>query len=94
MDTRGQGSGWSLGDTDDAHGSGPAVPGFMTRGTPDPATYYHGRVYTDAVRLVDAVAEMPFVDETRIAVTGGSQGGGFRHWLRQTDWLAERFRSR
>ncbi len=76
MDTRGQGSGWSPGDTADAHGTGPSAPGFMTRGILDPASYYYRRVFTDAVRLVDAVAEMPFVDAARIAVTGGSQGGG------------------
>jgi cephalosporin-C deacetylase len=28
------------------------------------------------VRLVDAARELPFVDPARIAVTGGSQGGG------------------
>lgn len=76
MDTRGQGSGWSLGETADPHGSGPAIQGVMTRGIHDPYEYYYRRVFTDAVRLVDAVAEMPFVDATRIAVTGGSQGGG------------------
>lgn len=48
----------------------------MTRGITDPEAYYYRRVYTDAVRLVDAVAGLPFVDASRIAVTGGSQGGG------------------
>jgi cephalosporin-C deacetylase len=76
MDTGGQGSGWSLGATADAHGSGPSGSGFMTRGILDPASYYYRRVFTDAVRLVDAVARLPFVDADRIAVTGGSQGGG------------------
>lgn len=76
MDTRGQGGGWSMGDTDDPHGTGPSNSGFMTRGILDPAAYYYRRVFTDAVRLVDAVAGMPFVDADRIAVTGGSQGGG------------------
>lgn len=77
MDTRGQGSGWgSGGDTPDPHGSDGSVPGFMTRGISDPATYYYRRVFTDGVRLVDAVRELPFVDEAHIAVTGGSQGGG------------------
>ena len=33
-------------------------------------------MYTDAVRLVDAVRTLPGVDATRIALTGGSQGGG------------------
>ena len=77
MDTRGQGSGWgSGGDTPDPHGSGPAVAGFMTRGITDPLTYFYRRVFTDAVRLIDATREFPFVDASRIAVTGGSQGGG------------------
>lgn len=76
MDTRGQGSAWGTGgDTPDPHGSGPAAPGFMTRGILDPADYYYRRVFTDAVRLIDAVGGLPFVDADRIAVTGGSQGG-------------------
>jgi len=33
-------------------------------------------VYTDAVRLVDAVRTLPGIDPDRIALTGGSQGGG------------------
>jgi cephalosporin-C deacetylase len=78
MDTRGQGSGWSAGDTADpaADGGGPAHPGYMTRGVLDPATYYYRRVFTDAVRAVEAIRTHPAVDPTRIAVTGGSQGGG------------------
>ena len=77
MDTRGQGSGWGTGgDTPDPHGSGASVPGFMTRGIGDPMDYYYRRLFTDGVRLVDAVRLMPFVDATRIAVSGASQGGG------------------
>lgn len=77
MDTRGQGSGWGTGgDTPDPHGSGPAAVGFMTRGISDPSTYYYRRLFTDAVRLVDAVKAFDFVDPTRIGVTGASQGGG------------------
>lgn len=77
MDTRGQGSGWgSGGDTPDPHGSGPAQSGWMTRGIHDPADHYYTRVYTDAVRLLDAVRALPEVDPARVAVTGGSQGGG------------------
>lgn len=77
MDTRGQGSVWgSGGDTPDSHGTGPSVPGFMTRGIEDPATYYYRRVFTDAVLAVDAVRELSGVDSRRVAVTGGSQGGG------------------
>ncbi|MFL5683849.1 MAG: acetylxylan esterase [Chloroflexota bacterium] len=77
MDTRGQGSSWLVGDTADPDGDGaPAHPGFMTRGILDPATYYYRRVFTDAVRAVEAVRSHPSVDAARVAVTGGSQGGG------------------
>ncbi|MGH1523819.1 acetylxylan esterase [Leifsonia sp. L25] len=77
MDTRGQGSGWGTGGaTADPHGSGPATPGFMTRGIHDPREHYYRRVFADAVRAVDAARALPFVDPARIAVTGGSQGGG------------------
>jgi len=78
MDTRGQGSGWSKGDTPDVEppGSNPQHPGFMTRGVLDPATYYYRRVFTDGVRAVETAQSHPAVDAKRIAVTGGSQGGG------------------
>lgn len=77
MDTRGQGGTWgSGGGTPDPHGSGPATPGFMTRGVHDPHDYYYRRVFTDAVRLIDAVRQFDFVDASRIAVAGASQGGG------------------
>jgi cephalosporin-C deacetylase len=77
MDTRGQGSTWSVGDTPDPDPSGrPAHPGFMTRGILDPATYYYRRVFVDAVRAVEAVRAHDAIDPTRVAVTGVSQGGG------------------
>ncbi|MBT2484143.1 MULTISPECIES: acetylxylan esterase [unclassified Microbacterium] len=77
MDTRGQGSGWGAGGvTPDPHGSGPATPGFMTRGIHDPDEYYYRRVYTDAALFVDAVRGFDEVDAARVAVTGASQGGG------------------
>jgi cephalosporin-C deacetylase len=77
MDTRGQGSNGPVGDTPDADGSGaPASPGYMTRGILDPHDYYYRRVFTDAVRAVDAVRTHELVDPSRVAVTGGSQGGG------------------
>lgn len=76
MDTRGQGSGWSVGDTPDPQGSGPATPGYLTRGILDPDDYYYRRVFTDAVRAVAAARSHPDVDENRIVITGGSQGGG------------------
>ena len=77
MDTRGQGSGWgSGGNTPDPHGAGPSSAGWMSRGVLNPEQYYYRRVFTDAVRLVDVVRTFDFVDADRIAVTGGSQGGG------------------
>ena len=76
VDTRGQGSGWAVGDTGDPVGSGAAQPGFMTRGVGSPQDYYYRRVYTDATRAVDVLREHPDVDGDRIAVTGISQGGG------------------
>lgn len=76
MDTRGQGSAWSVGATADPDGSGPQAPGFMTRGIRSPKTYYYRRLVTDAVRAVDAARTLDVVDGDRIAVLGGSQGGG------------------
>lgn len=77
MDTRGQGSAWGgAGATGDPHGSGPAFPGFMTRGILDPSTYYYRRVFVDAVLAVELVRSLPEVDPGRIAVAGASQGGG------------------
>lgn len=78
MDTRGQGSTWSNGDTPDPEpeGANPHYPGFMTRGVLSPQTYYYRRVFTDAVRAVETARSHPAVDADRIAVTGGSQGGG------------------
>ncbi|MBW4438306.1 MAG: acetylxylan esterase [Pleurocapsa minor GSE-CHR-MK-17-07R] len=76
MDTRGQGSTWASGDTPDLpDGANPFFPGFTTQGILSPETYYYRRLYTDAVRALEAVASHPAVDRTRIAATGGSQGG-------------------
>ncbi|MCL5997624.1 MAG: acetylxylan esterase [Chloroflexi bacterium] len=78
MDTRGQGSAWSPGDTPDyePQGSCGQFPGFMTRGILSPDTYYYRRVFTDAARAIEAARSHPAVDATRILVSGGSQGGG------------------
>ncbi|GAA0940845.1 acetylxylan esterase [Pseudonocardia zijingensis] len=77
VDTRGQGARWGGGGrTADPHGSGPATPGFMTRGIEHPDTYFYRRVFTDAVRAVEAVRTLPGVDPGRVAAQGGSQGGG------------------
>ena len=77
MDTRGQGSVWRRGDTADLpNGANPSAPGFMTQGILDPQTYYYRRLYTDAVRAVEAIRSRGEIDHSRIAVTGSSQGGG------------------
>jgi cephalosporin-C deacetylase len=78
MDTRGQGSTWSAGDTPDlyADGGNAHYPGSMTKGILDPKHYYYRRVFTDAVRAIEAARSHPEIDAAQIAVTGGSQGGG------------------
>ena len=76
MDTRGQGSSWQQGSTPDEGASGPSVPGFMTRGILEPETYYYRRLMTDTVRALEAAASFGRVDASRLAVAGGSQGGG------------------
>lgn len=77
MDTRGQGSVWSRGDTPDAgSGAHPSAPGFMTQGILDKRTYYYRRLITDAARAVEAISTRAEVDSTRVAVNGQSQGGG------------------
>jgi len=78
MDTRGQGSGFIPGDTPDveSEGGNPQVAGFMTRGVLSPQTYYYRRLFADAVRAVETLRDHPNVDASRVAVAGGSQGGG------------------
>ncbi|MEU5716870.1 acetylxylan esterase [Streptomyces sp. NPDC020403] len=77
MDTRGQG--WSAAGgvtADTGPGEAGTVPGFLTRGIESPETYYYRRVFTDAVRCVEAMREHPEIDPSRVVVTGVSQGGG------------------
>jgi cephalosporin-C deacetylase len=78
MDIRGQGSTWRSGDTPDfeSDGGNPQIPGFMTRGVLGSHTYYYRRVFSDAVRAVETARSHPSVDAQRVAVLGGSQGGG------------------
>ncbi|KUL28884.1 acetylxylan esterase [Actinoplanes awajinensis] len=77
MDTRGQGGNWRGGDTPDpdADGAGPSSPGFLTRGVRSPETHYYRRLFTDAARAVETVAELPGVDTSKVVTTGKSQGG-------------------
>ncbi len=78
MDTRGQGGVWKVGDTPDtfAEGGGPEYPGVMTRGIYAPETYYYRRLYTDAVRALEAARTHPYADPSRTVLYGISQGGG------------------
>ncbi|GHD86316.1 acetylxylan esterase [Streptomyces naganishii] len=76
MDTRGQGWSAAPGDTPDTAALSGTVPGFLTRGVESPQEHYYRRVFTDAVRFVEAAREHPAVDPDRIVVTGHSQGGG------------------
>jgi cephalosporin-C deacetylase len=76
VDTRGQGSGSSTGDTADNHGSGPQQSGFMTRGIDSKESYYYRRVFSDAVRAVEAARSLSMIDPGRVAALGASQGAG------------------
>jgi cephalosporin-C deacetylase len=76
MDTRGQGSAWSTGDTPDDAGTGPQASGFLTRGIESRESYYYRRVFVDAVRAVEAARSLAVVDPARVSVVGMSQGGG------------------
>ncbi|MEV6353942.1 acetylxylan esterase [Streptomyces hydrogenans] len=79
MDNRGQGGGGkNTADTPDLapEGHGSSSPGFLTRGIEDPHRHYYRRLITDAVRAVDAARAHPAIDPDRVAVLGGSQGGG------------------
>ena len=49
---------------------------YWLRGLDDKQGYYYQGAYADCVRAIDFLASRPEVDATRIAVTGGSQGGG------------------
>jgi cephalosporin-C deacetylase len=76
MDTRGQSwSGWRS-STPDPHGSEAHGPGMLTKGIRDPETYYYRRVFTDAVRAVEAARATPLIDASRVGLLGTSQGGG------------------
>jgi len=48
----------------------------MTRGIESRETYYYRRVFVDAVRAIEAARSLDLIDESRVAVFGGSQGGG------------------
>jgi cephalosporin-C deacetylase len=78
VDVRGQGTNiHTTGDTYDVPGAvGPHRPGFLTLGIEARESYYYRRVFVDAVRAVAVARGLDVVDDARVAVTGGSQGGG------------------
>jgi cephalosporin-C deacetylase len=72
MDTRSQT--WS--DTvDPGVNLAPQSPGFVTQGITAAANHYYSRVFVDAARLVTCVQQLPQIDSSRVAISGGSQGG-------------------
>lgn len=73
MDCRGQG-----GRSEDPGGvKGWTLNGHIVRGLDDdPATLLFRAIFLDAAQLAGILMDMPEVDETRVAATGGSQGGG------------------
>jgi cephalosporin-C deacetylase len=72
MDCRGQnGQSQDASITPEGHASG-----WMTQGIRDPRKYYYRYVYADAVRALELLARRDEVDPERLAITGGSQGGG------------------
>lgn len=73
MDCRGQG-----GRSEDVGGvAGTTYTTPFTRGLDgDPNGLYYRDVFLDTAMLARIIMGLDYVDETRVAVTGGSQGGG------------------
>ena len=72
MDCRGQnGQSQDTAIYSDGHATG-----WMTKGIRQPKDYYYRYVFADAVRAVELLSRREEVDESRLAVTGISQGGG------------------
>jgi cephalosporin-C deacetylase len=72
MDCRGQnGQSQDTGVYPEGH-----FKGWMTLGFRDPQNYYYRYVFADAVRALEVLAGREEVDESRLAITGVSQGGG------------------
>lgn len=71
MDCRGQ-NGDSVDAVVTSEGN---APGWMTKGVRKPWEYYYRYVYADAVRALEVLARREEVDDHRLAITGGSQGG-------------------
>ena len=72
LDVRGQ----SVKSPDHNHYENGGAAGWMTKGILNPYNYYYRYVYMDCVRGIDFLMSREEVDKERIAVEGGSQGGG------------------
>jgi cephalosporin-C deacetylase len=71
MDCRGQnGQSQDALPADEGHSMG-----WMTKGIRDAKQYYFRFVYADALRALELLARRDEVDDSRLAITGGSQGG-------------------
>lgn len=53
----------------------PGYPGLLTHNITDRNTYSYRGFYVDAWRVIDFLLERPEVDNDRIGIQGGSQGG-------------------
>lgn len=71
MLVRGQ-QGGSVDNVVTSHGN---ASGWMTKGILSKDEYYYRAVYMDSVRALEVLAGMDCVDDNRIGVMGGSQGG-------------------
>ena len=73
MDCRGQGGK----STDKNIVDGNTLSGQIIRGLddPDPHNLYFRQIFLDTALLAKLIMNMDFVDETRVAARGGSQGG-------------------
>ena len=73
MDCRGQG-----GYSEDVGGvKGTTQNGLIIRGLDDcPENLYFRDVFLDTAELADIIMNLEYVDETKVGVYGGSQGGG------------------
>lgn len=74
LDCRGQG-----GRSQDVSATiGNTLHGHIIRGLedPDPEKLLYRSLYLDTAQLARIVMALPYVDETRVGATGGSQGGG------------------
>lgn len=73
MDCRGQGGK----SHDKAHVAGTTLEGHIVRGLEDgPDQLMYRSIYLDTVQLARILMNFDEVDQNRVAVTGGSQGGG------------------